>query len=711
MSSTSGSHDGTGWTRPRWWGIALVVGLVAAALWLGSPAAATDAEEPVLVDDFTHEYDEEDWEEVVPPDANDDCGSVSSPTSLKFGGAPNGRYAITVPLDATKAETIAFHIKFGSGPYFPCKDDGADRDVRLQYSTEGDDWTNMSFYDDDTYKTWTYHVETIPEEASTNSTQFRWIQEGPNHIGRQQWAMDDVWIHTNLTEPAAITAEPTQAWGTIELTWEEPEVTGTEPLQGYHVYRGKSPGDVERVATVGPDERTFVDEDLDPGRPYAYQVAAFNADREGPLSDTVEAETAGPTIIRDGFEADTIDAFAWPTVLSGRHAAGCGSASGDQALHFDGWGTRRATTLPLNVTEGGLAAFELRIGGPQSTATESRCEDADPGEDVHLSYETGDGEWSRLASFDADAYHGFRQVVEPLPDEALTNQTRLRISQPSSSSNADQWAIDDAVIGSLPSAPRNVTAEPADEGTRVSWDEPRTDGGFAIDAYNVYREGPDGERELAATAGPQATEVHVDATPLGQTEAYTVVAENRAGEGVASEPDHVEGTQAPNLQVASGDEGTVAVYDDTDEDGEIDPGETWFRVEDGDAHVDAPRIGARLVSADVTTGGPLVDGVAFCTPAGLVCVGPVVVHAPALAVPGADAWLVADGEVGLTTSPGTEEIGPIETTVPVPGFGSLPVTVCASGCPVPANPASVDAGVTGDASLAGIQADETSLGD
>ncbi len=88
------------------------------------------------------------------------------------------RQAITRIFDTTVTENITFELIFSDGTNGgEAAEEG--KDVVLEYSTDdGNNWRQLAIYDTENYTQWTTIQETIPEDARTPKTQFRWRQLG-----------------------------------------------------------------------------------------------------------------------------------------------------------------------------------------------------------------------------------------------------------------------------------------------------------------------------------------------------------------------------------------------------------------------------------------------------------------------------------------------------------------------------------------------------
>ncbi len=143
----------------------------------------------------------------------------------------------------------------------------------------------------------------------------------------------------------------------------------------------------------------------------------------------------------------------WGNIQGGTVSAACGSVTGT-ALYFNGATARSATMPPVDLGNGGMAHFALKIaaGAPP-------CDDAEPGEDVVLEYSTNGSTWMLLATFNEAAYPAFTQVDVPLP--ALGNSVYLRWRQPvHSGAGQDNWSLDNVLITRYEDASGQLTWGP-----------------------------------------------------------------------------------------------------------------------------------------------------------------------------------------------------------------------------------------------------------
>ncbi len=147
--------------------------------------------------------------------------------------------------------------------------------------------------------------------------------------------------------------------------------------------------------------------------------------------------------LSDSFENSVVNPLIWGSTTGAALNTNCGSISGN-ALHFNGAGTRSATTIDLNLVSGGQINFAIVFGTGGAP-----CENADAGEDVVLEYSTngGGGPWTQMGLYDESIYTVFTSLIVPIPVGAQTTSTRFRWRQIAfSGMGNDNWALDDVSI-------------------------------------------------------------------------------------------------------------------------------------------------------------------------------------------------------------------------------------------------------------------------
>ncbi len=122
----------------------------------------------------------------------------------------------------------------------------------------------------------------------------------------------------------------------------------------------------------------------------------------------------------------------------------CG-VSGSRSLLFTNSTTRYASTVPINVSNGGTIAFKLKI----SNGAEADCEDANPGEEVYLQYSLNMGNtWTAISTYNTTGtYNNLTSVSVAIPTGARSFGTMFRWIQASTNEfSGDNWVLDDVSI-------------------------------------------------------------------------------------------------------------------------------------------------------------------------------------------------------------------------------------------------------------------------
>lgn len=87
------------------------------------------------------------------------------------------------------------------------------------------------------------------------------------------------------TPSAPNTLAATSAENWADITWSEPSDVGSSPVEAYLIYSSTDGGNSwSKIATVGPDQRTYRIESLSAETTYYFAVSAASAAGEGPLS-------------------------------------------------------------------------------------------------------------------------------------------------------------------------------------------------------------------------------------------------------------------------------------------------------------------------------------------------------------------------------------------------------------------------------------------
>ena len=169
-----------------------------------------------------------------------------------------------------------------------------------------------------------------------------------------------------------------------------------------------------------------------------------------PLSVAVQTK-----IWSDDFEPG-ISWGDWESISNGLANSTCGAVSGN-GLYFNGVFPREAITNPIDVTNGGTVYFALKIANGVAP-----CDDAEPGDNVVLSYSVNNGAWVNVQTFYESAYPDFVLVSANIPADALSNNTRFRWRQVGSyMANQDNWSMDNMFIGTASTGNYNYSWTPS----------------------------------------------------------------------------------------------------------------------------------------------------------------------------------------------------------------------------------------------------------
>jgi hypothetical protein len=159
----------------------------------------------------------------------------------------------------------------------------------------------------------------------------------------------------------------------------------------------------------------------------------------------VEERSYATTPFVDNFDQGTNKAL-W-AVINGVPSKNCGAVEGN-ALYFNTLvgRVRQAQTKPLDLRQGGVISFELKIG---SIPSQGGCDRAEAGEEVTLEYALpGSNAFVALATFDVQGtYQSFTTVTQNIPAVAQRQGVRIRLRQLDHSGQGfDNWSVDNFSI-------------------------------------------------------------------------------------------------------------------------------------------------------------------------------------------------------------------------------------------------------------------------
>ena len=313
---------------------------------------------------------------------------------------------------------------------------------------------------------------------------------------------------TAPSAPQSLTA--TGGSGSVSLSWATPSSNGGAPITGYDVYRGTSAGgeSATPIAT-NVSATSFTDTGLTNGTTYYYKVAAVNAvglsPQSGEASATPQATvpSAPSGLVASGGNASVVLSWTVPNSDGGAPITGYDVYRGTSA------GGESATPVATNVT--GSSFTDIGVVN-------------------------GTTYYYKVAAVNA-----------------------VGLSPQSGEASATPQAP-----ATVPSAPQGLTATGGNGTVKLSWSAPASNGGAAVNGYDVYR-GTSAGGESATPIVTNVTGTSFTDTGLtnGTTYYYTVAAVNAVGvspqSGEASATPQAGAPSAPLAVVASAGNASVTV--------------------------------------------------------------------------------------------------------------------------------------------------------
>lgn len=153
-----------------------------------------------ITDDFDPDINQSQWSDIGSSEVNQKFGGNDN--SLFFTGGSsrdNSRSLTTTGVNVANGGEISFELIFGDSSN---GGENADlgEDVILEYSVdEGSNWQEIAIYDTEDYTSWTGISETIPLEAQTDNTLFRWMQVEHSGSSYDNWSLDNILIESELS--------------------------------------------------------------------------------------------------------------------------------------------------------------------------------------------------------------------------------------------------------------------------------------------------------------------------------------------------------------------------------------------------------------------------------------------------------------------------------------------------------------------------------
>jgi fibronectin type 3 domain-containing protein len=384
-----------------------------------------------------------------------------------------------------------------------------------------------------------------------------------NSLGTSIYSLKaDVTVNTLvITAPGAptnVAADPDD--GIVVISWNAPLSDGGAPITNYTVYRGDVSGNLTALITLGV-QLNYTDLGLENGHTYHYAVAALNSIGEGPRSMEVSAIPAtvpsaprNLTATLDG--NDVILTWEAPEDDGGspitNYTIYSGTVSGDlEYLYKVGELLTYTDTMSLPSTTFYYQVTATNAVGESASSNEVASDPDLPTSPILSGEADGDAvvlTWVAPSSSGSSAVTNYR-VYRGNTSGALTMLTELgnvltyqdedvlvgatyyyKVTAVNGQGEGPFSNEVSVMVGSGPSAPRDLQATAGNGTVTLTWDAPEDDGGWEITGYKVYRGTAAGAETLLITLGDVTS--YTDSSVVnGQTYYYRVSAVNDLGEG------------------------------------------------------------------------------------------------------------------------------------------------------------------------------------
>ena len=175
-----------------------------------------------------------------------------------------------------------------------------------------------------------------------------------------------------------------------------------------------------------------------------YTLSSSQNRAEWALDDVQIGTYIQTTLYSDNF-SNNYNTALWTLVLGGNvQVPPCGVTASGNALYFSLGGRREAITEHLDLRGAKSISFYIRIG-----SSDSRCEQADIGEDIVLSYRINYGNWKTLQTFLAVRFRDAVEVDIAIDQPLQVDGVQLRFWQKVLTLHSyDVWSIDNFLIES-----------------------------------------------------------------------------------------------------------------------------------------------------------------------------------------------------------------------------------------------------------------------
>jgi hypothetical protein len=395
------------------------------------------------------------------------AGDLSSGNSLWFGGA-GSRHATTIPLDTRTGGRVSFLVALGNGSRGRWEQADPGEEVVVEYSVNGAPF--VAFGTPAGSSTWEEVEFDLPTAAEAFGTRLRFRQRAHTGRGLDHFAIDNVRFGpvvilapeiaveqpagTGLVDGAATVSFPeTERQGEASLTFTVRNL-GLAALTGVAVQiDGAHAADYQVTAppenSVAPAGSTAFTVRFSPSA-YGIRTATLrissNDANENPFDIALRGPCVDPLEFYDDFDPSYKPGL-WlqfgGQVSANNRGANAGSGSTGNSLHFDGAGSRHATTKALDTRGGGFLSFKVAL----ANSTAPLWESPDPEEEIVVEYSLNGTTFVSLAG--PYTNRTWQAVSLPLPAESRSATTHFRFRQLSHSGpGLDHWAIEEVQVSS-----------------------------------------------------------------------------------------------------------------------------------------------------------------------------------------------------------------------------------------------------------------------
>jgi fibronectin type 3 domain-containing protein len=260
--------------------------------------------------------------------------------------------------------------------------------------------------------------------------------------------------------------------GEVTLTWHPPLTDGGAEVEEYGIYRMSGIEDEHTLLeTVDVSVTEYMDRDVHSGLEYSYRVSASNLAWESELTEPVTAIPAGVP--------------SPPINLTAMGNSGSVALTWDPSMSDGG--------LPIS----GYMVYRLEVTGRMEGVAQTMPD------------------------------------VLTYTDRAVENDTLYlyAVSALSDAGESERSEFARARPYGPPSRPLNVQITFTEDHVMITWASPQSDGGSAVEGYNVVRDDPEAPDGIATSLGNLETVFSDHDVKHGRSYTYTVSAFNAAGTG------------------------------------------------------------------------------------------------------------------------------------------------------------------------------------